>query len=58
MTAKSFCEWLSAMGISGAQAAHLLGVNANTITRYRRSGAPKAVALACTALFHRLEEWK
>lgn len=58
MTANEFCDWLKAMKISGAQAARLLGVNVNTITRYKREGAPQTVGLACSALYHRLEEWK
>lgn len=57
MTAVDFRNWLAAMKISGAEAARLLDVKPNTITRYRRNGAPKAVGLACAALFHRLEEW-
>lgn len=44
------------MNISGAEAARLLGVNANTITRYKRNGTPKSVGLACAALFHRMGE--
>lgn len=58
MTANDFCAWLKAMKISGAEAARLLGVTANTITRYRREGAPQTVGLACAALYHRLKEWK
>ena len=58
MTAQQFLDWLKAMDISGAEAARLLGVNANTITRYKTKGAPKVVSLACSALFHRLGEWK
>lgn len=58
MTADAFEDWRKAMKISGAEAARLLGVTANTITRYKTEGAPKAVALACSALYHRLEEWK
>lgn len=58
MTAKEFQDWLRAMKISGAEAARLLGVNANTITRYKREGAPQTVSLACSALYHRLREWK
>jgi hypothetical protein len=57
MTANEFCEWLKAMKISGAEAARLLSVNVNTITRYRRSGGPKMLSLACAALFHRLGVW-
>jgi hypothetical protein len=58
MTATEFQAWLAALKISGAEAARLLDVTPNTITRYRRHGAPKVVGLACAALFHRLGEWK
>jgi hypothetical protein len=58
MSSVDFQRWLAAMGISSAAAARLLGVNANTITRYKKAGAPRVVALACAALFHRLGEWK
>lgn len=58
MTGSEFEAWLRAMKISGAEAGRLLDVTPNTITRYRRSGAPKSVGLACSALFHRLGEWK
>ncbi len=44
--------------LSVSQAARLLGVHANTITKYRRGGAPTVVALACSAIYHRLEAWK
>lgn len=58
MTPNEFCEWLKAMKITGAVAARLLGVNVNTITRYKREGAPQTVALACAALYHRIGAWK
>jgi transcriptional regulator with XRE-family HTH domain len=58
MTANEFCTWLKAMKITGAEAARLLGVNVNTITRYKKEGAPQTVSLACAALYHRMEEWK
>lgn len=54
MTASQFRTWLKLMGISGAEAARQLGVKPNTVTRYRRKGGPKMLALACRALFHRL----
>lgn len=54
MKAAAFRAWLDAMKISGSEAARLLGVNPNTITRYRREGGPKMLALACAALYHRL----
>jgi transcriptional regulator with XRE-family HTH domain len=58
MTSEEFQSWLKAMQISAAKAAELLDVKPNTITRYKRDGAPQTVALACAALYHRLEEWK
>ncbi len=58
MTATDFCRWLEAMAYSGAEAARQLGVNANTVTRYRRQGGGRMLALACAALFHRLGERK
>ncbi len=54
MTADAFCAWLSAMGITAAEAARRLGLHANTVTKYKRLGAPYSIALACRALFHRL----
>jgi hypothetical protein len=55
MDAKTFNHWLDTMKISGSEAARLLGVKPNTITRYRKKGAPRIVALACNSLFHRLD---
>lgn len=57
MTAEAFDKWLQTMGISASEAARRLGVHRNTVTRFRRKGAPMVVALACAALFHRLEAW-
>lgn len=57
MTADEFKEWLEAMQVSGAEAARLLGVQPNTITRYRRKGGPKMLALACERLLtHRQKD--
>lgn len=50
MTGTQFNEWLSAMGISGAEAARLLGVTPNTITRYRKRGGPAMLDAACAHL--------
>lgn len=58
MTAAEFARWLAEKKISGAEAARLLDVTPNTITRYRRHGAPRSVGLACAALYHRIGEWK
>ena len=58
MTSDAFGRWLKAMDITGAEAARLLGVQPNTIVRYRQQGTPTMVALACAALYHRLNAWK
>lgn len=58
MTAAQFNSWLAAMRISGAEAGRRLGVRANSITRYKRTGGSTMLGLACTALYHRLEAWK
>lgn len=62
MTAAAFVEWLAAMKAAGvarsdAAAARLLGVSANTVVAMKRDGADTRTALACRALFHRLEPW-
>jgi transposase len=45
------------MGISSAEAARRLGIHANTVTKYKTRGAPYSIALACAALYHRLNPW-
>lgn len=62
MTAAAFTEWLAAMKAAGlarsdAAAARLLGVSANTVVEMKQRGADQRTALACRALFHRLEPW-
>lgn len=57
MTAQQFRDWIRAMDISAAKAAELLGVHPNTMTKYSRDGAPQHIALACSAVYHRLEPW-
>lgn len=58
MTPQSMRSWLAAMKISAAEGARLLGIHANTMTKYKNEGAPQHVALACAALYHRLDPWK
>jgi hypothetical protein len=58
MTGPDMLNWLKAMDISAAEGARRLGIHPNTMTRYKREGAPMAIALACSALFHRLGPWK
>ena len=62
MTPAAFTNWLSEMKAAGlarsdAAAARLLGVSANTVVTMKREGADLRTALACRALFHRLEPW-
>lgn len=62
MTAAQFTNWLASMKDAGlarsdAAAAKLLGVSANTVVTMKRNGADVRTALACRALFHRLEPW-
>jgi len=66
MTNEDFKAWRKAMGLSQAAAAVALDMSASAIEQYdsgrrRDSGKPveipKAVALACAALYHRLEPW-
>lgn len=67
MTSDQFREWLSIMGISQAKAAEALGLSETAVNNYatgRRRGSdssvpiPLAVALACSALYHRLGPWR
>lgn len=62
MTPEAFTEWLAAMKAAGlarsdAACARLLGVSANAVVLMKRNGADHRTALACRALFHRLEPW-
>ena len=62
MTADAFVRWLAAMKDAGmarsdAAAGRLLGVSANSVVRMKQEGADLRTALACRALFHRLEPW-
>lgn len=65
MTATQFTGWLAAMkeahpvwARSDAACARLLGVSANTVSEMKQRGADLRTALACRALFHRLEPWE
>lgn len=66
MTSDDFKAWRKEMGFSQAKASDALGLSKPTIENYERgvrrdTGAPVeiplSVALACAALFHRLEPW-
>jgi len=55
MTADDFCYWLSQMDISDRDAAYLLRISRNSVAKYKVSGAPRLVALACMALHLEIE---
>ena len=62
MTADDFTNWLAAIKAAGlaksdADCARLLQVHVNSIVLMKRQGADHRTALACRALFHRLEPW-
>ena len=62
MTAASFRNWLAAMKTAGlarsdAECARLLGVSANGLLGMKEKGSNQRTALACRALYHRLEPW-
>lgn len=63
MDAKQFNQWLAAMKEAGlarsdAKAAELLGISTDTMVRLKRVGTDRRTALACRALYHRLEPWE
>lgn len=57
MTAQEFNDWIEKRGISGREAARQLGLSKGTVVRYRATGAPLVVALACAALDADLSPW-
>jgi hypothetical protein len=62
MTPAAFNEWLAAMKLAGlarsdAACARLLGISANSVVKMKQNGTDTRTALACRALFHRLEPW-
>ena len=67
MTPQSFKEWRATMGFSQAEAAEALGLSKPAVENYDRGvrrddgkpvKIPKTVALACRALFHKLDPWQ
>jgi len=62
MSPAAFTQWLAAMKAAGlarsdAECGRLLGVSANSIVAMKQRGTDRRTALACRALFHRLEPW-
>lgn len=62
MTAADFSAWVDLMKAtrkwSAAQCARELGCGVNQITRWRASGAPPYIGLACAAIAFGLPPWK
>lgn len=63
ITAVAFQAWLATMKLkriafTDAEAAKLLDVHVNTLSRWKRDGAPHVVALACWALDNHGKPWK
>jgi len=62
MTPGAFVNWLAAMKAAGlarsdAECGRLLGKSNDTIVRFKKDGTDRTVALACRALYHRMEAW-
>jgi hypothetical protein len=62
MTPEAFIAWLDAMknanlAKSDAECGRMMGISPDTVVRIKREGADLRTALACRALFHRLEPW-
>ena len=63
MNAAQFTAWLAVMKAAGLirydnDAAKALGVTNDTIVNMKRKGTDLRTALACRALFHRLQPWE
>jgi hypothetical protein len=56
ITGSQLNAWLDIMGWSGGRAAREIGVHPNTMSVWRRDGAPNWVKLSCQALFQRTKE--
>ncbi|MCF4166348.1 hypothetical protein L2U69_11890 [Zavarzinia compransoris] len=58
MEAKDFCAWLNHMKFNDSEAGRRLGISRTTIIKYKSSGAPEHIALACAALAFGLPAWQ
>ena len=59
MTGPEMTDWRKLMGLGRLAAARALGVAPATIKRYEDglTQIPRSIALACTALAHKLPPW-
>ncbi len=58
MTGPDFTSWMSHLGLNNLEAAERLDIGRNTVTRYKRDGAPGHIGLACSAIAMNLPEWR
>ncbi len=66
MTPEQFKDWRTRLGLSQSAAAEALGISRQSVENYERGRRrederpvviPTPVALACAAVWHRLEPW-
>lgn len=65
MNSQDFRDWLKASGLKQTQAAEALGMSIKAVNQYatgkrpdgREVVYPRSVALACSAVYHRLKPW-
>ena len=57
MSPNDLLGWRNRLELSQTQAAAELDVSLRTYQRWESKGAPIVVALACRAVYHRLNPW-
>lgn len=57
MSANDLISWRFHLNLTQSEASAELDVSLRTYQRWESKGAPIVVALACRALYHRLNPW-
>lgn len=59
MTPEQLKSWRKALGLSQQSASEALGIGRRTVQDYEKGvyQIPRTVALACAALYHRINEY-
>lgn len=57
MTGSDFIAWMAHLSLNNQEAAKVLEIGRNTVTRYRKDGAPRHIGLACSAIAMNLPAW-